>query len=158
MELWDSVMGPSKPEFDRLSAVAKLHVSISAIKQFVQASPIADDAARQLVDDVIATMESALAQGVGAVPMSSDFDERIDDALERVTETGVSSIIMACVRCFTDEEELTGNEVFNTLGACYNAVVEQEFSGPFIDLDDEEGNPRCRSTIEFQQDLLQESL
>lgn len=158
MELWDAVMGPSKPEFERLGAVAKLRVSVEAIKHTAESSPIADDEARQLVADIIATLESSLTQNVGAVPMPPEIDERIDEVHERIAEPGVSSIVMACVRCFTRESELTANAVFNTLGACYNAVVEQEFAGPFIEIEDEESNARCQATIEFQQDLLERNL
>jgi hypothetical protein len=37
-------------------------------------------------------------------------------------------------------------------------VLEQEFTGPFIDITDEEADPRCLDTIDFQQGLLQQSL
>lgn len=154
MELWDEVMGPSKPEFDRLSPVGRLKVAVGAIKWTIGSRPIADAEAAQLVADIVTHLESAAAQGLAAVSMTTEFDERIDAVMERVGEPGVSSIVMACVRCFTRESELPGDYAFNALGSCYNAVVEQEFSGPFIELEDEEGNPRCREAIAVQQELL----
>lgn len=86
------------------------------------------------------------------------MDDRIERILGESGEPGVSNLVMACVQSYADNGELDGKLLYNVFGSCYNAVLEQEFSGPFIDIEDEEGNPRCRDTIEFQQELLRQSL
>jgi hypothetical protein len=159
LELWDEVMGPSEADFDRLSAVAKLRVAVTAIKWTAERldPPIDDDAAAALVADATAHFESAVAQGNGVVPISSEWNQRIETELDRPTVAGAPSIIMALLYCFATGPELEGVAVYNALGSCYNAV-EQEFRGPFTDIDDERGNDRCIETIAYQQHLLQSAL
>lgn len=120
--------------------------------------PVPQGGARDFIEEALSSFESALQQGSNAVSRTEDMDDRIELLLAESTDPGVSNLIMACVQSFSTGSEVEGKALYNVFGSCYNAVLEQEFSGPFIDIQGEEGNPRCRDTIEFQQGLLQDQL
>jgi hypothetical protein len=120
--------------------------------------PLQEGEARNLIVDSLERFESALGQGVNAVSRNPEIEERIEQVLDASFEPGVANLVMACVQSYSRGSELEGKALYNVFGSCYNAVLEQEFTGPFIDITDEEANPRCRDTIEFQQGLLQQSL
>jgi hypothetical protein len=160
MELWDEMMRPLKPEFDRLAPSARLRCAVTVIRWTMEHSrpPIQQGAAAEFLAEALSSFEPALQQGVNAVSRTAEMDDRIELVLAAATEPGASNLVMACVQSYATGGEIEGKALYNVFGSCYNAVLEQEFSGPFIDIEDEEGNPRCRDTIEFQQVLLQQSL
>lgn len=159
MELWDEMMRPLKPDFDRLEPAAGLRSAVNVIRWTMDhfRPPLQEGGARNLVVDSLERFESALGRGENAVSRNPEIEERIEAVLDESYEPGVSNLVMACVQSFSRGAELEGKSLCNVFGSCYNAVLEQEFSGPFIDIADEEANPRCRETIEFQQDLLRQA-
>ncbi|THV41215.1 hypothetical protein [Glycomyces buryatensis] len=160
MELWDDLMRPLKPDFDRLNPASRLKSAATVIKWTLEhfSPPVREDETRDLITGSLASFESALQQGVNAVHRTSELDERIELVLDGSAEPGTSNLVMACVQTHSHDSELKGKRLFNVFGSCYNAVLEQEFPGPLIDIEDEVANPRCRETIAFQQDVLQQSL